>query len=211
MKMEENLDLPLSEVLPIIQKRIMTTTSYHGVKTLKNPMDYWVYQELIYQIQPDVIVEVGNNWGGSTLALAHQLDLLGKGRVIGIDIEQSKIPAIVRNHPRITLIESPAVEAFPAVKELIAKDERVLVIEDSSHTYENTLNVLRLYNEFIHKGDYFIVEDTICHHGLDVGPNPGPYEAVEAFIEENDQYVIDRSIESFLITWNPKGFLQKVK
>lgn len=211
MVMEDNLDMRMSEVLKVIQKRIMQNTTYHGVKTLKNPLDYWVYQELIYQIQPDVIVEIGNNWGGSTLALAHQLDLLGKGRVIGVDIDQSKIPEIVRNHPRITLIESPAVEAFPSVRSLIAQDERVLVIEDSSHTYENTLNVLRLYNELIRKDDYFIVEDTICHHGLDVGPNPGPYEAVETFVQENDQYVIDRSFESFLITWNPKGFLRKVK
>lgn len=211
MFLEENLDSSVSELLEKVQERIMTSTAYHGVKTLKNPMDFWVYQELLYQIQPDVILEIGNNWGGSTLALAHQLDMAGKGRVIGIDIDQSKIPDIVRNHPRIHLIESDASEAFPLIRNMISKNERVFVIEDSSHTYENTLNVLRLYGELVRKGDYFIVEDTICHHGLDVGPDPGPYEAVESFIKENDSYVVDRSIESFVLTWNPKGYLKKVK
>lgn len=50
MIMEDSLDVSLGEILGKIQKRIMTTTSYHGVKTLKNPMDFWVYQELIYKI-----------------------------------------------------------------------------------------------------------------------------------------------------------------
>ena len=86
---------------------------------------------------------------------------------------------------------------------------RVLVIEDSSHTYENTLNMLRLYSKFIKLGDYFIVEDSICHHGLSVGPNPGPYEAIETFIRECEGFEIDRDKESFLITWNPKGYLKR--
>jgi cephalosporin hydroxylase len=92
---------------------------------------------------------------------------------------------------------------------MIPAEARELVIEDSSHTYENTLNVLRLYSEFIKPGDYFIVEDSICHHGLLVGPNPGPYEAIESFIEEGADFVIDREQESFLITWNPKGYLKR--
>lgn len=60
-------------------------------------------------------------------------------------------------------------------------------------------------------GGYFIVEDSILHHGLDVGPAPGPFEAIEAFVEENQNFEIDRSKESFFITWNPKGFLKRVR
>jgi len=66
-------------------------------------------------------------------------------------------------------------------------------------------------NTFIHEGDYTTVEDSICHHGLKVGPSPGPYEAVEAFIDENKIFEIDRDKESFIITWNPKGFLKKME
>ena len=208
--LEQALDMPLREVLAKIQQRILMSSSYHGVKTLKNPLDYWVYQEIIFEEKPDVIIEIGNKWGGSALALAHQLDLLGKGKLIAIDIDHSQIAEPVRHHPKIIFVEQAAVEAFPQVQQLINAGERVLVIEDSSHTFENTLEVLRYYSQFIARGDYLIVEDSICRHGLEVGPKPGPYEAIEAFVEENKKFVIDRAKENFFITWNPKGFLKRV-
>ncbi|WP_026100781.1 CmcI family methyltransferase [Synechococcus sp. PCC 7336] len=206
---ENSLDMSLKEYLPLLQRRIIRRTSYFGVKTLKNPMDFWVYQEIIYEMKPDVIVEVGNNWGGSTLALAHLLDLCARGRIIALDIDQSKVADKVRQHPRIKLFEGDAVACFDQVRNAIASEDRVLIIEDSSHTFENTLAVLRTYSPLTKPGDYFIVEDSICHHGLDVGPNPGPYEAIEAFILENDEFEVDRDKESFLITWNPKGFIKR--
>lgn len=82
-----------------------------------------------------------------------------------------------------------------------------MVIEDSSHTYENTLRVLA---DLVSVGKYFIVEDGICHHGLDLGPRPGPYEAVETFVRVNKNFVIDRDREAYCITWNPKGYFKKV-
>jgi hypothetical protein len=57
-------------------------------------------------------------------------------------------------------------------------------------------------------GDDFIVEDGICHHGLKVGPDPGPYEAIETFVSGNLDFISDREKESFLITWNRKVFLK---
>jgi cephalosporin hydroxylase len=207
--MEENLGMPLSKVLSIIQDRIMNRTTYFGVKALKSPLDYWVYQEIIFETKPDVIIEIGNANGGGTLSLAHICDLLGRGKVIGLDLSQKAIPKHVREHPRITFIEGDACQCFEYVERLISKEDRILVIEDSSHTYDNTLNVLRTYSSLIKPGDYFIVEDGICHHGLSVGPKPGPYEAIETFIDENADFEIDRSRESFLITWNPKGYLRR--
>ncbi|MEO6727112.1 MAG: CmcI family methyltransferase [Blastocatellia bacterium] len=209
--MEQSLDVPLGHILPVMQERIVNGTTYFGIQTLKNPLDFWVYQEMLYQQQPDVIIEMGNRFGGSTLALAHFCDLLGKGKIIGLDISHELVSDLVHAHPRITLIEGDACESFSKVASLIGPQESVLVIEDSSHTYENTLNVLRTYSPLVKPGGYFIVEDSICHHGLEVGPQPGPYEAIETFIAENSDFVSDRSQEGFLITWNPKGFLLRVK
>ena len=208
---EEAENLPLSDVLPVIQKRIMHETFYFGVKTLKNPFDFWVYQELIYQQQPDVIIEIGNNWGGSTLAIAHLLDNVNKGQLIAVDISHEKIAEKVRNHPRIVLIEGDAIESYGVVKDLIKNEDNVMIIEDSAHTYKNTLAVLENYSSLIPVGGYFIVEDSICHHGLSVGPSPGPYEAITDFLSKRDNFIADRSKESFLITWNPKGFLRRTK
>lgn len=209
--LETSLDTPLREILPVMQERIVKHTTYFGVPALKNPLDFWIYQELLHAQRPDVVIEIGNCFGGSTLALAHLCDLLGHGRVIGLDILHDQIPALVRQHPRITLLEGDACAMFPQVREMIAPTENVLVIEDSSHTYENTLNVLRTFHSLIPVGGYFVVEDGICYHGLDLGPKPGPYEAIESFVAEQPNFVIDRSREDFLITWNPKGFLQRIR
>jgi|SRR5450631_609146 cephalosporin hydroxylase len=207
--MEENLDMPMSKVLQVIQDRILTKTTYFGIQTLKSPIDFWIYQEIIFEKKPDVIIEIGNNRGGSTLALAHICDLLESGRIIGLDISHAHVPENVKKHPRITLIEGDACQSFEKVRGLILKEENVLVIEDSAHTYDNTLKVLMTYSILIKPGDYFIVEDSICHHGLLAGPKPGPYEAIETFVNANSDFEIDRDRESFLITWNPKGYLKR--
>ena len=207
--MEDSLNLPLREILPVLQQRIVGETRWFGVTTQKNPLDFWIYQELIHRLQPDVIVEIGNDCGGSALALAHLCELIGKGRVIGVDVSHARVPDVVRKHPRITFIEGDACSSFGKVAALIRHQEETLVIEDSSHTFENTLNVLRKYSPLVKRDGYFIVEDGICHHGLDVGPNPGPYEAITSFVAENPSFAIERSLEAFLITWNPRGFLRR--
>lgn len=207
--MEDRLDSPLREVLPVMQHSIMTGTSYFGIPTLKSPIDAWIYQEILFETRPDVIVEIGNFHGGSLLALAHLCDAIGHGRVIGVDLSHHLLPPLVRSHSRITLIDGDACESFEQVEPLIDAGDRVLVIEDSAHTFDNTLQVLRRYAPLVKPGGYFIVEDGICHHGLDVGPNPGPYEAIDSFLQENADFESDRSRERFLITWNPKGYLKR--
>ena len=208
---EHNLNMPVKKVLALMQERIKYQTTYFGVPALKNPIDFWVYREIIFEVKPDVIIEIGNFYGGGTLALGHILDHMQKGRVIGLDIDHEKVPPIVKEHPRITLITGDACESFDKVRELIREKDKVLIIEDSAHTYEHTLRVLRKFNPLVTTTSYFIVEDSNCHHGLDEGPKPGPYEAIEKFIKENSDFEVDRTKESFFITWNPKGFLKRIK
>lgn len=209
LRLEHAGGLSLYQALITMQDRILSGTTYFGIPTLKNPIDFWVYQELIWERRPDVVVEIGNNRGGSALALAHVLDHVGHGRLIGVDIDQSRLDPRARAHPRIEFLEGDGVARVGEVRARIAAPERAMVIEDSSHTYDNTLAVLRAYASLVHPGDYFIVEDSICHHGLDVGPAPGPFEAIEAFLAESDAFESDRTREGFLITWNPKGFLRR--
>ena len=208
--MEEALDWPLSKVLPIMQKRIMEGSTYHGIPTLKNPLDFWIYQEILWECRPDVIVEIGNFRGGSTLALAHACDLLGKGTLLAVDTTHEQIDSAVHAHPRIRLITGDACDVLARVKNAIPESASVMVMDDSVHTYEHTLKVLEHYADVVTVGNYFIVEDGICHHGLDVGPQPGPYEAVERFMQTNKSFIIDRNKENFGITWNPKGYLRKI-
>ena len=206
--MEDNLDMTIGELLPIMQNQIVRgKTTYFGIHTLKNPLDFWVYQEIIFEKKPDVLLEIGNYHGGSALALAHILDQMDHGRIIAVDRDQARVDPLARNHPRITWIESDAIAANDEVRALIAADENVMAMEDSYHSFDNTLKVLETFQDLVSPGQYFIVEDSIGHHGLDFGPKPGAYEAIEAFVAENADFQIDRIKESFLITWSPKGFL----
>ena len=201
----------IGQLLPIMQERLMQKSKHHGIQTWKNPIDFWIYQEIIFDIKPDFIIEIGLHRGGSTLALAHMLDRNDNGEIIGIDLSLSLIDEQVRTHDRISLIEGNPLELFEKVNQFISPDSTVLIIEDSSHEYENTLAVLNMYGTLVSENSFFIVEDGICYHGLDVGPKPGPYEAVHDFIKNNKNFAIDRSKEDFLLTWNPCGFLKRIK
>lgn len=207
--MEDSLDAPLRDVLSVMQHGIMNGTTYFGIPTLKSPIDAWIYQEIVFQTRPDVIVEIGNFHGGHLLALAHLCDAIGHGRLIGVDLSHHLVPQCVRNHSRVTLIEGDACNSFAQVAALVGAAEQALVIEDSAHSFDNTLQVLRRYAPLVKPGGYFIVEDGICHHGLAVGPDPGPFEAIDAFLQERTDFESDRSRERFLITWNPKGYLRR--
>ncbi len=208
--MEFNLTLPAKAIIRLIQNRVADHTTYFGVQTLKNPLDFWVYQELLWKVKPDIVVEIGNAFGGSALALAHLLDHLGKERLIAVDIQHDTFNAAVRTHPRIECITADACDAIDAVRARIRPEDTVLVIEDSLHTYDNTLNVLRTYAPLVTPGSYLIVEDSHCRHGLDYGPDPGPYEAIADFLAENTGFVTERECESFFITFNPTGYLKRM-
>ena len=136
---------------------------------LKNPLDFWIYQEILWECRPDVIVEIGNFRGGSTLALAHTCDLLAKGTILAVDTTHDQIASAVHAHPRIQLITGDACEVLTRVKSAIPGTASVMVMDDSVHTYDHTLKVLEHYADVVTVGNYFIVEDGICHHGLDVG------------------------------------------
>jgi cephalosporin hydroxylase len=213
MLIESMLGRPLSDLLEEMQRVILADTTYCGVPTWKLPLDAWIYQEIVCETRPDAIVEIGNKYGGTLLYLAHLCDALDHGRLIGVDLTHRDVPAIVRGHPRITLLDGDGCARYPDVRALIGEGERVLVIEDSAHSYENTLAVLRRYQGLQGRGDYLIVEDTIVENGLRrqwVDQLGGPLGAALAFLDENPAYRVDRTRERFVVTWNPRGYLRRV-
>lgn len=211
MHIESSLDRTLRELLLEFQRRLAFNTTWCGIRTQKNPLDFWVYQELLWESRPDVLIEIGNLFGGSTLALAHLLDIIGHGRIIAIDQQQEDmIDPLARAHPRITWIQGDAVKLFDQASALISDSDRVMVIDDSAHDYLTTTKILELYSKLVKVGDYFIVEDGICHHGIPVGPRPGPYESIKGWLRKNPNWVSDRERENWVLTYNPRGFLKRV-
>ena len=182
-----------------------------GQPTWKMPMDMWVYQEILWDIKPDKIIECGTNRGGSALFLAHMCDLMGHGEIITIDIEDHPEKP---SHPRITYLlgSSVATEIVEKVKSLIKPEEKVLVILDSSHRKDHVLKELNAYGALVSKDSYLIVEDTYLN-GYPIYPSfgPGPMEALREYLKTHSEYIVDKSREKFFFTWNPNGFLKKIK
>lgn len=189
----------------------LTDTEWLGVPIQKFPLDLWIFQEIIYEVKPDLIVECGTYNGGSALFFASMCDLMKKGRVISIDISpQPNLPA----HPRLTFFtgSSTSEEAVHTVESLIHPNDTVMVVLDSDHTQDHVLSELRLYHGFVTQGSYLIVEDTnINGHPVLPEWGPGPMEALHVFLAENDQFQVDESRHKFFVTFHPRGFLRKVK
>src|ERR1700682_3493718 len=130
-----------------------------GVAALKCPFDLWMYQEILHEVRPDIVVETGTARGGSALFLASILDLIGSGALVSIDIvRRPEWPT----HPRITYLTGSSTSApiMDQVRASVAGASRVMVILDSDHRKDHVLEELRLYSALVTKGSYLIVEDT---------------------------------------------------
>ncbi len=182
-----------------------------GTQVLKSPLDLWIFQEIIYETKPDVIIEAGTFQGGSALYMANLLDLLGHGQVVTIDIEE--VPGRPQ-HPRIHYLlgSSTAPETVEKVKAFLSPKDKVMVVLDSDHHKPHVLHELKIYSRMVTKGNYLVVEDTnLNNHPVVAWFGPGPMEALEEFLRENKDFQIDSSREKFLVTFNPKGYLRKIR
>lgn len=98
------------------------------------------------------------------------------------------------------------------VANIINSSEVVMVILDSDHSKENVLNELHIYSKYVNKNSYIIVEDSIVNgHPTFPSHGPGPYEAVEEFLQTNSDFEVDLECQKFLLTFNTKGYLKKIK
>lgn len=212
-----------------IQKKYSYMFSWMGRPVIQLPQDLIRLQEIIYQVQPDVIIETGVAHGGSLAFSASLCKTIEKGRVIGVDVH-------IRPHNRealeshklfsyLTLIEGSSTDptVIEKVKSLIAPKETVLVILDSNHTKNHVLKELQLYGELVTPGSYLIVADGVMENF----PNlPGtkrnwqgdsPLAAVREFLSTSSQFeAVDPPLpfnESFLekaeITYFTGGWLRK--
>lgn len=191
--------------------RTWENTRWLGRRIQKFPGDVWIYQEILAELRPDLIIETGTNWGGSAYFLASICDLLGHGRVVSIDIAAK--PGLPE-HERIAYLagSSTAADTVARVRAMTEGASTVLVILDSDHSYEHVSDELRAYSELVTPGSYLIVEDTnIAGHPVLRKLPRGPYEAVEDFLDHDSRFERDTAREKFMVTFNPGGYLRRVR
>jgi len=203
--------------------------SYHftwlGRPIIQYPQDIIAIQEIIWKVKPDLIIETGIAHGGSLIFSASLLELLGKGKVIGIDIDiREHNRKEIENHSlskRIEMIEGSSIDEkiISKVEAIVKENDKILVILDSNHTHEHVLKELELYSKFVKKDGYVIVLDTIIEdmeeNSFSDRPwnkNNNPKTAVCEFLKNNDRFKIDKKIQNkLLITVAPDGYLKCVK
>jgi cephalosporin hydroxylase len=180
------------------------TFSWLGVPIIQLPEDMIRYQEVVARLRPDVIVETGVAHGGSAVFSASLCRLLGKGRVVAIDIEiRPHNRRAIEAHPLadlITLVDgsSTAASVVEAAKAEIRPGECVLVVLDSNHSYAHVLAELEAYAPLVTPGSYIVATDGImqdlsdaprgsAHWGRD-----NPAAAARDFAAAHPEFVIEQ-------------------
>lgn len=197
-----------------------------GVPIIRLPDDIIVFQELVWDLKPKVIVEVGVARGGSVILSSSLLHLLGNGgRVFGLDIDiRTHNRAAIESHifsKNITLIEgdSASPEIISQLKNQLGEELIDVLVLDSNHTHEHVYNELKSYSDLIQIGGYIVLPDTVIEffpkgyyssdRPWDVGNNP--MTALNKFLCENSKFVVDEVRSSkAAISESPKGYIVRI-
>jgi len=231
-------DISHSWIYEAFEKQYMYNYSCLGRPIIQFPTDIIAVQEIIWEVKPDLIIETGVAHGGSVINSASVLALLDiadnfgdkmniscpKRKVIGIDIEirEHNKNEILQHpmYPWIELVEGSSIdpEIIEYITDMAEKYNKILVILDSNHTHEHVISELNAYSPLVSKGSYCIVFDTIIEDLPDTMFPERPWSrgnnsktAVFDFLENNNNFVIDKSIErKLMITAAPSGFLKRL-
>jgi cephalosporin hydroxylase len=205
------------------------TFSWLGRPIIQLPDDVLRIQELIYTVQPDIIIETGVAHGGSLIFYASLCCAIGRGRVVGIDIEirPHNREAIETHHlsSYIELIEgsSTAPETLERVKKAIKVGERTLIILDSNHSYAHVSEELRLYSQLVSPGSYILATDGIMSEVADTPRgtpswrHDNPTRAALDFVAANPDFRIEPPAPSFNegtaldnVTYWPHAYIRRI-
>lgn len=190
--------------LYLMKEAPWTNTFWRGHQVAKCPLDLWVYQEIIFETKPNLVIETGTCIGGSAYFFATLFDLIGEGQVITVDIDHyPNVPS----HPRIKYLigDSVSIEVLETIKRY-TEGRRIMVALDSDHGYAHVKRELELYSPFVTSGCYVVIEDTTVDK---TWQKPGARAAAREFVERSPDFEIDRSREKHLLTFNPDGWIRR--
>jgi cephalosporin hydroxylase/predicted O-methyltransferase YrrM len=186
-------------------------TRWIGQPVRNAPTDLVVYQELLHELRPDWIIETGTTDGGRAYFLATICDLLGHGQVVSV------APGVVAgrpDHPRITYVTGLAHDSdvVEQVRAIVGPDPRAMVILGTHGASRRTRREFDAYSTMVPVGSYVIVEHTALNgFPIDASFGPGPHEAVRRIMNVQGEFVVDSEREKQSLTFNPGGFLKRIK
>jgi cephalosporin hydroxylase len=204
--------------------------SWLGRPIIQYPQDMVAMQELIWEVQPDLIIETGIAHGGSLIFYASILELVAtctghEGEIIGIDIDiRAHNRTAIEAHPmfkRISMIQGSSIapEIVAQVIEKAKGKKRIMVCLDSNHTHDHALAELEAYAQLTSVGSYCVVFDTLiedmgegAYPDRSWGPGNNPKTAVWEYLKAHSEFEINKSIDhKLLISVAPDGYLKRVR
>lgn len=205
--------------------------SWLGRPIIQYPQDIVAMQELIWALQPDLIVETGIAHGGSLILWSSLLELNAAcggpqdARVVGVDIDiRAHNREAIEAHPmvkRITMIEGSSVDpsVLGQVQAAAVGRDRVLVCLDSNHTHAHVLAELEAYAPLTTAGSYCVVFDTVIedlpagtYPDRPWGPGDNPKTAVREYLASHPEFEVDEQFDDkLLISVAPGGYLKRVR
>jgi cephalosporin hydroxylase len=185
--------------------------TYKGINAIRCPFDYVIYQMIISEVKPDLIIEIGTHAGGSAMYMSDLMTNLGiNGEIHTIDINGSASENI-KLDTKIKLF-SNGWEAYDL--DLVKKFKKILVIEDAAHTYECTKGAIEKFASVVSVGSYLIVEDGIVDNlNMSRDFSGGPLKAIREFLPQHPEYIVDRKwcdLFGTNATFNVNGYLKKI-
>jgi cephalosporin hydroxylase len=192
--------------------------NWGGAPMIKNPCDIWMIVELFQKIRPSVVIETGTHHGASASFYADILNCLKiSSEVITVDInpkwhfnpDSKKIHSIIGYSTDLNIY----LKVKNIAETILTKNPgNVMIFLDSDHSEKNVSAELDLYSELVSIGSYIIVEDTnVNGHPSAPFHGPGPKEATDKFLYKNNSFERDLSCQKFLLTFNPGGWLKRIK
>ncbi len=203
--------------------------AWMGRPMIQLPEDMMRIQEVIWDLKPDVLIETGVAHGGSLVFYASLFKAMGKGRVIGIEVElRSHNRKAIDSHilrPLISIVDGSSIEqsTVDEVKKLVQPGEKVLVMLDSNHTKEHVLEELRAYGPMVTPGSYIVAADGIMEEVCGAPRTKpdwkvsNPKQAAIAFVKENPNFLIEEPVWPFnegvvreRLTYWPGAFIKRI-
>jgi len=203
--------------------------SWMGRPVIQLPDDMIRLQEVIYAVQPDVLIETGVAHGGSLIFYASLFEAMGKGRVIGVDIEiRPHNRAAIEAHAmkkRIELLEGSSTDpaVLDQVRAQLTPGETVLVVLDSNHSKGHVLDELRAYGDLVSVGSWIVATDGVMENVVG-GPRTepdwtwnNPRQAALDFVAEDRRFVIEEPVPPFnegvaqaRVSYWPDAYIKRV-
>lgn len=216
------------------ENQVFQYASWMGVFVQQDPMDAFAIQDMLWRVKPDLIIEIGTNTGGGAIFYATIMKAYNpSGKIVTLDVkevsnwnkrnnERCEGCVLATQHAwwndgMITFIKGRVTEKATRdqIDPFVAKAKTVLVIEDASHRYPDTLENINAVYHYVTVGSYLLVQDTkmdrfVAGLGKKYGRlRFGPMRSVDEFVAKHPNFVIDRRFEYFLYSQHHRGFLRR--